>query len=56
MKIDGKNIKFQIWDTAGQDRFRTLTSSYYRGADGIIIVYDITEQSTFDDIAKHWVP
>lgn len=56
VKIDGKNIKFQIWDTAGQERFRTITSSYYRGADGIIIVYDVTDQTSFEDINRVWVP
>ncbi|VDP56486.1 unnamed protein product [Schistosoma mattheei] len=42
--LNGKVVKLQIWDTAGQERFRTITSSYYRGAQGIIIVYDITDQ------------
>eukprot|EP00005_Dracoamoeba_jomungandri_P004494 CAMPEP_0174251946 /NCGR_PEP_ID=MMETSP0439-20130205/1613_1 /TAXON_ID=0 /ORGANISM="Stereomyxa ramosa, Strain Chinc5" /LENGTH=148 /DNA_ID=CAMNT_0015332397 /DNA_START=211 /DNA_END=657 /DNA_ORIENTATION=- len=44
----------QIWDTAGQERFRTITSSYYRGAHGIIVVYDITDQVTFNN-AKMWL-
>jgi Ras-related protein Rab-1A len=42
------------WDTAGQDRFKTITSSYYRGADGIIIVYDITDKTSFDNV-KTWL-
>jgi len=51
---DGKYIKCQIWDTAGQERFRTIAQSYYRGAMAALIVYDITQQSTFEDAAK-WV-
>jgi Ras-related protein Rab-1A len=42
------------WDTAGQERFRTITSSYYRGAHGIIIVYDITDRDSFDNV-KQWL-
>lgn len=47
-------MKFQIWDTAGQERFRTITSAYYKGADGVIIVYDITEPQTFEDVDGVW--
>ncbi len=52
--INYKNLtlKLQIWDTAGQERFRTLTVAFYRGSHGIIIVYDITDKSSFDNIKK----
>ncbi|XP_061747353.1 ras-related protein Rab-2A [Nerophis ophidion] len=45
--IDGKQIKLQIWDTAGQESFRSITRSYYRGAAGALLVYDITRRDTF---------
>mmetsp|Transcript_12018 Transcript_12018/g.48381 ORF Transcript_12018/g.48381 Transcript_12018/m.48381 type:complete len:208 (+) Transcript_12018:357-980(+) len=51
VKVDGKTVKLQIWDTAGQERFRTITSAYYRGADGIIMVYDVTSQESFEHVA-----
>lgn len=43
-------MKLQIWDTAGQERFRTITSAYYRGADGILIVYDTTNRESFEHL------
>ncbi len=49
-KVDGKVVKLQIWDTAGQERFRTITSAYYKGADGIIVVYDITSKTSFSHV------
>lgn len=52
--IDGKKIKLQIWDTAGQERFRTITTAYYRGAMGIMLVYDVTNEKSFQNISS-WV-
>eukprot|EP00742_Colponemidia_sp_Colp-10_P000626 GILJ01000684.1.p1 GENE.GILJ01000684.1~~GILJ01000684.1.p1 ORF type:complete len:207 (+),score=29.42 GILJ01000684.1:94-714(+) len=52
--IDGKRIKLQIWDTAGQERFRTITQAYYRGAMGIVLVYDVTDDGSFNNI-RNWI-
>ena len=52
IQLDGQVVKLQIWDTAGQERFRTITSSYYRGAHGIVICYDVTDERSFESIAK----
>eukprot|EP01112_Ceratiomyxa_fruticulosa_P020669 TRINITY_DN711_c0_g1_i1.p1 TRINITY_DN711_c0_g1~~TRINITY_DN711_c0_g1_i1.p1 ORF type:complete len:202 (+),score=27.52 TRINITY_DN711_c0_g1_i1:240-845(+) len=54
LRIDGVPVQLQIWDTAGQERFRTITSSFYRGAHGIIIVYDVTDQSSYNNV-KLWM-
>jgi|UniRef100_A0A7S4C9R9 Ras-related protein Rab-1A len=54
IELEGKTIKLQIWDTAGQERFRTITSSYYRGAHGIIVVYDVTDMESFNNV-KTWL-
>ncbi|RZC77186.1 hypothetical protein C5167_001334 [Papaver somniferum] len=50
VELEGKRIKLQIWDTAGQERFRTITTAYYRGAMGILLVYDVTDESSFNSI------
>ena len=52
--LDGKRIKLQIWDTAGQERFKTITTAYYRGAMGILLVYDVTNEGTFNNI-NQWM-
>jgi small GTP-binding protein len=52
--VDGKPIKFQIWDTAGQEKYHSLAPMYYRGAAAAIIVYDITRSNTFKTL-KNWV-
>ena len=51
ISVGGKTVKLQIWDTAGQERFRTITSAYYRGADGIVIVYDSSDRDSFSTAA-----
>ncbi|KAF8820208.1 Rab1 protein [Cardiosporidium cionae] len=52
--VDEKVVKLQIWDTAGQERFRTITSAYYKGADGIVIVYDTTDKESFNRV-DDWI-
>uniref|UniRef100_A0A8D0L3U8 small monomeric GTPase n=1 Tax=Sphenodon punctatus TaxID=8508 RepID=A0A8D0L3U8_SPHPU len=47
MVLGGILLQLAIWDTAGQERFRTLTPSYYRGTQGVILVYDVTRKETF---------
>ncbi len=47
-------VKLQIWDTAGQERFRTITTAYYRGAMGILLVYDVSDESSFNNV-RNWM-
>merc|ERR1712086_205042 len=54
IELDGAKIKLQIWDTAGQERFRTITQAYYRGAMGILLVYDVTDDKSFNNI-RTWM-
>ncbi|XP_071163209.1 ras-related protein ORAB-1-like [Mytilus edulis] len=54
INVEGRVIKLQLWDTAGAERFRSITTSYYRGANGVVIIYDITNQKSFDNVPK-WV-
>ncbi|KAG7914363.1 hypothetical protein KL925_004594 [Ogataea polymorpha] len=52
IELNGSKIKLQVWDTAGQERFRTITTAYYRGAMGIIIVYDVCDENSFESVKK----
>ncbi|KAH9816426.1 P-loop containing nucleoside triphosphate hydrolase protein [Melampsora americana] len=54
LSVDGCKVRLQIWDTAGQERFRSMAPMYYRGANAAILVYDITNQSSFEDI-QNWL-
>ncbi|OMJ67489.1 hypothetical protein SteCoe_35327 [Stentor coeruleus] len=51
-QLNGKVIKLQLWDTAGQDRFKNIVASYYRGAHGIILAFDITNATSFQNITR----
>ena len=50
VRINGKVVKLQIWDTAGQEQFRSITRVFYKGAHCVILTYDITRESTFHDL------
>lgn len=50
--IDGRKVKLEIWDTAGQETFLSITRSYYRGADGALLVYDIGRRESFEHLAR----
>lgn len=52
--VNNQKIKLNIWDTAGQERFKTITSTYYKGSHGIVLVYDITDKESFNNI-NNWV-
>lgn len=51
---EGSKIKLQMWDTAGQEKFKTITSAYYKGAQGILLVFDLCDKKSFGDI-KTWL-
>lgn len=50
----GKPMRLMIWDTAGPERFRTISSSYYRGAHGVFVMFDVTDRASFGNV-RHWV-
>ncbi|ODM99735.1 Ras and EF-hand domain-containing protein [Orchesella cincta] len=54
IELDGKCVALQLWDTAGQERFRSLTKSYFRRADGVILMYDVSNERTFANI-RNWI-
>ena len=54
LNINDQEIKLKIWDTAGQERFRNITNQYYKGADGIVLVFDVTDEASFEKI-KDWM-
>lgn len=54
VNVDGTKVKLQIWDTAGQERFRSVTHAYYRDANALLLLYDVTNKSSFDNI-RAWL-
>ena len=56
IEVNGKTIKLAIWDTAGQEKFRTITRQFYRKVDGVVLVYDIADRQSLEDLEKIWIP
>jgi small GTP-binding protein len=54
-EFGGQCIKFEIWDTAGQEKYRSLTKIFYKDAGAAILVYDITRKESFEEIQKYWI-
>jgi small GTP-binding protein len=54
VNIGDRKVKLQIWDTAGQERFRSIAKAYYRNAVGVLVVFDLTDRKTFDDV-NNWM-
>ena len=55
IKDYNQSIKFEIWDTAGQEKYRSLAKVFYTNRDAIILIYDITERRSFKEIKKYWI-
>ena len=51
---DGRTVKLQIWDTAGQDRFRSIAKNYYKGANGIVVVFSVIDKESFKNV-RTWI-
>ncbi len=54
INYNGKSVKLKVWDTAGQERFRNITQQYYKSADGIVLVYDVTDRESFEKV-NNWI-
>jgi Ras-related protein Rab-1A len=54
IEVDNKKIKMQIWDTAGQERFRTVIASYFKGSHGVLLIYDVTNKTSFKQL-ESWL-
>ena len=52
--FNGKVVRIKVWDTAGQERYKSMTNAFYRNAQGIILVYDVNNQETFENL-KYWL-
>ncbi len=52
--MEGRNVALQLWDTAGQERYRSITKNYFRKADGIMLLYDVTNEQSFLSV-REWI-
>uniref|UniRef100_A0A915IWS1 Uncharacterized protein n=1 Tax=Romanomermis culicivorax TaxID=13658 RepID=A0A915IWS1_ROMCU len=55
IKLDKDRIRLELWDTAGLERYRTIYNSYYHSAHGVMIVYDITDSRSFENLKNYWL-
>ena len=55
LKDQNQSIKFEIWDTAGQEKYRALAKVFYKNAAVCILVYDITRRASFEELKKYWI-
>ena len=55
-KLKEQSYKLQIWDTAGQEKYQTITKTFYKGAHAVIVVFDLTNKKSFDDLKEQWFP
>lgn len=53
IRVDERNVAVQLWDTAGQERFRSMTQSYFRKADGVLLLFDVTNERSFVNV-REW--
>lgn len=56
VQIQNKKVKLQVWDTAGQERYRSLCNIYYKGADYIIVVFDLSDVESLNSVVNDWIP
>ena len=54
LQIKGKDVRVKIWDTCGNEQFRSITKIFYQGADIALLIYDITNQKSFDELKNYW--
>ena len=55
LEDENQSIKYEIWDTAGQEKYRSLAKVFYKNAKVIVLVYDITRKTSFDELKNYWV-
>jgi Ras-related protein Rab-1A len=53
--INGEKVKLQVWDTAGSEAFKSIVSAYYRGADAVVLVFDNSDKSSFEQLKSFWI-
>lgn len=56
VQLESRAATLQLWDSAGQEKFRSMIASFFRGSDGVLIVFDVTNAASFAAIPEHWVP